>query len=128
MDYNTLRQNLLDYKEGSFEGGEGDTMTMDANLTAVQSGSINLEQEDQEEIDSPSPDAKRNSKKRRKNDGDLETRIQGMEQLQEHDLMFQEMTKRDIVYTELDVVSMVMAYDSKLTIAITHQKEQMFVI
>lgn len=57
-----------------------------------------------------------------------DTTIHGLEQLSEHDSTFQDMTKRKYVETNQDVISMVMSYDSKLTLCITHELDQNFMI
>lgn len=55
------------------------------------------------------------------------THIQGLEafNIDGNDL-FQDLTKRKFIDTEIDVVSMVIAYDSKRALAICNNKDEEF--
>lgn len=57
-----------------------------------------------------------------------DTTITGLEQLSDHDDLFQDLTARSYVKTNGNVVSMVMSYDSKITVAITTTTPEKFMV
>ena len=55
-----------------------------------------------------------------------ETEIHGLKSFGKHGHLFQDLTKRTFIDTKIDVVSIIITYDSKHTIAITNDKDEHF--
>ena len=55
-----------------------------------------------------------------------ETRIEGLKEFNKYGDLFQDLTKREHVDTELDVINIIITYDSKNCIAIVNDKDEHF--
>lgn len=55
-----------------------------------------------------------------------ETEIHGLKQFGKHSQLFQDLTKRTFIDTRIDVVSIIITYDSKFAIAIVNDKDEHF--
>jgi hypothetical protein len=54
------------------------------------------------------------------------TDIQGFKEFEKYGNLFQDLTHRQMIQTDLDVISIVITYDSKFCIAIVNNKDEHF--
>lgn len=111
----SVKQALL---EDQHEGGGLDAKALARLPNSKKYG------EDEDEVVKPAMGSRRQS--RSKSRASDETRIDGLEQFDQYGDLFRDLTLRTFVDTELDVINVIITYDSKHCIAMVNDKDEHF--
>ena len=81
---------------------------------------------DDDFVDDPDGVLKKKEQSRYKSKASEETKIDGLEQFAQYADLFRDLTLRTWVDTEMDVINIIITYDSKHCIAIVNEKDEYF--
>jgi hypothetical protein len=105
------------------EGGGGLNANSLAKLNKQNRGNINDSDNANSSYAGSNPPFEKKMTRSKMSD---ETHIEGLEQFNKHGELFQDLTLRTFIDTEMDVVQVIITYDSKFCIAIVNNKDEHF--